>query len=260
MNENILNPPPLPPGGDPTPTTTAEPPPPLRSLFGAVEALVRNPDSIPHHLREAGAGRLIGWLLGVTLVCALVYGFIVGTFSGHEQLWRAPIKVVGGLLFAGAICLPSLYVLSCLGGSRASLAEVAGLLGGLLALMTLLLLSFAPVAWVFSQSTESLTAMGFLHLLLCGVGLIFGLRLLIRGITQFKARSNAGLACWTVIFVFVLLQMTTALRPLIGRADTFLPTEKRFFLQHWGDCLDGRYSTTNASGDDNTGTNPTQRR
>jgi hypothetical protein len=260
MNETILNPPPLPPGGDPSPAAAVEPPPPLRSLFGAVEALVRRPDSMPHHLREAGAGRLIGWLLAVTIVCALVYGFIVGTFSGHEQLWRAPIKVLGGLLFAGAICLPSLYVLSCLGGSRASLAEVTGLLGGLLALMTLLLLSFAPVAWVFSQSTESLTAMGFLHLLLCGVGLIFGLRLLIRGITQFKARSNAGLACWTVIFVFVLLQMTTALRPLIGTADTFLPTEKRFFLQHWGDCIDGKYSATKSDNDVSTEPAPSQRR
>jgi hypothetical protein len=31
--------------------------------------------------------------------------------------------------------------------------------------------------------------------------------------------------------------MSTALRPLLGRAKTFLPPEKKFFLAHWGDCL-----------------------
>jgi hypothetical protein len=40
-----------------------------------------------------------------------------------------------------------------------------------------------------------------------------------------------------VIFVLVVLQMTTALRPILGKADTFLPTENKFFVSHWGDCL-----------------------
>ena len=40
-----------------------------------------------------------------------------------------------------------------------------------------------------------------------------------------------------VIFVLVALQMTTALRPIVGRADTFWPTEKKFFLQYWGESL-----------------------
>jgi hypothetical protein len=40
-----------------------------------------------------------------------------------------------------------------------------------------------------------------------------------------------------VIFLLVMVQMTTALRPLIGTADTLLPTEKRFFLGHWGECI-----------------------
>jgi hypothetical protein len=242
MNENIPNPPPLPTGGNIPTTPALEPPPPIQNLFGAVESLVRHPDHLPFHLGKEGVGRILTWLLVVIVGCGLVYGFIVGTFAGHEQLWRAPLKLTGGLLFAGAICLPSLYVFACLGGAKATLGEVAGLLGGLLALMTVLLLSFAPVAWVFSQSTESLVAMGALHLLLGGVALVFGLRLLQRGFEKFQARSSGGVACWMMLFILVILQMTTALRPFIGRADTFLPTEKRFFLQHWGDCLDGKYS------------------
>jgi hypothetical protein len=49
--------------------------------------------------------------------------------------------------------------------------------------------------------------------------------------------SEAGLRVWVAIFVLVSLQMMTALRPLLGRADTFLPAEKRFFLSHWNACV-----------------------
>ena len=31
--------------------------------------------------------------------------------------------------------------------------------------------------------------------------------------------------------------MTTALRPIIGTSDTFLPREKKFFVAHWLDTL-----------------------
>jgi len=29
----------------------------------------------------------------------------------------------------------------------------------------------------------------------------------------------------------------TALRPIIGTTDTFLPAEKKFFVSHWVECL-----------------------
>ena len=62
---------------------------------------------------------------------------------------------------------------------------------------------------------------------------VFGLRFLRHGFSQFSARSQAGLRIWSVIFLLVVLQMTTAFRPIVGPATTFLPTEKKFFLDHW---------------------------
>ena len=130
-------------------------------------------------------------------------------------------------------------------GGTVTLADIAGLLAGLLALSTLLLFSFAPVAWVFSQSTESIAAMGGLHLFFALIALCFGLRFLLAGFRQWEARALGGAVAWILIFVLVTLQLTTALRPIIGRADTLLPTEKRFFLTHWADCLDGKYDRPN---------------
>src|SRR5947209_17501984 len=95
-----------------------------------------------------------------------------------HQLWAAPVKLALGMLISAVICLPSLYIFTCLSGSQARLAEMCGLLIGLLLLMTLLLVGFAPVAWLFSQSTDSLPWMGVLHLLFWFIAVFFGLRFL----------------------------------------------------------------------------------
>src|SRR6185503_1531455 len=143
-----------------------------------------------------------------------IYGVVVGTFSGGPQLWEAPIKITAGLLISALICLPSLYIFSCLGGSQARLGGVFGLVAGLLSLMTVLLIGFAPVAWVFSQSTDSVPAMGALHLVFWLISTYFGLRFLHNGFAHLSAQRSGGLQVWMIIFLLVALQMTTALRPI----------------------------------------------
>ena len=210
---------------------------PIATMVGAIDAILRQPRRVMYQLRQPGAGRLILAMLFVAIVCSLVYGLVVGSFSMHAQLWAAPVKIAGGLVVSALICLPSLYIFTCLSGSQARLAEMGGLLTGLLMLMTILLVGFAPVAWLFSQSTESVPWMGALHLLFWGIATFFGLRFLEAGFAHSQARSSAGLNTWIVIFVLVAVQMTTALRPIVGTADTFLPAERKFFVSYWSECL-----------------------
>lgn len=210
---------------------------PVRGFVAAIESLLRQPRRVMFQLRQPGGGYLVLVMLLIGVVCSLVYGFVAGTFSGGDQLWAAPVKIAGGLLFSAFICLPSLFIFACLSGAQTRLVEVAGLIAGLVALLSVLLVGFAPVAWVFSQSTESLPAMGALHIAFGLVAMFFGLRFLSAGFRHFSAQSNAGLNFWIVIFLFVALQMTTALRPIIGTAPDFLQKEKKFFLSHWGDCF-----------------------
>jgi len=210
---------------------------PIPNLIVAVESILRQPRRIMFQLRQSGSGKLIVAMIFVAIVCSLIYGAIIGSFSGGVQWWAAPVKVSAGLLICALICLPSLYIFTCLSGSQARLVEIFGLVAGLLMLMTILLIGFAPVAWLFSQSTESLTWMGALHLIFWGIATVFGLRFLENGFSHSKARSGAGLKTWVVIFVLVVLQMTTALRPIVGTAETWMPQEKRFFLSHWWDSI-----------------------
>jgi hypothetical protein len=209
----------------------------IPNVIVAIEAILRQPRRVIFQLRQPGAGNLIATMLLVALVCSLIYGVVAGTFSGGTQLWAAPAKIAAGLMVSALICLPSLYIFTCLSGSRARLVEVFGLLAGLLMLMTILLIGFAPVAWIFSQSTESLAWMGTLHLVFWLIATIFGLRFLKTGFAHSDARSQAGFNTWLVVFLLVALQMTTALRPILGTADTFLPVEKQFFVAHWADSL-----------------------
>jgi hypothetical protein len=214
---------------------------PISGVFAVVEALLRQPRRVMYQLKQPQAGALITSLLIIAVMSALVYGVVAGTFSGGTQIWAAPVKIVIGLLISALICLPSLYIFSCLGGSHARLVEVWGLVAGLLALMTVMLIGFAPVAWVFSQATKSLVAMGVIHLVFWAVATLFGMRFLNAGFQHFSggAGSGLGLKIWMVIFIMVALQMSTALRPILGKADTFLPAaaDKKFFGKHWSDCV-----------------------
>ncbi len=172
----------------------------IPNVIVAIEAILRQPRRVMFQLRQPGAGRLIATMFLVSVVCSLIYGVVAGTFSGGTQLWAAPVKIAAGLMISALICLPSLYIFTCLGGSQARLVEVCGLLAGLLMLMTILLIGFAPVAWIFSQSTESLAWMGTLHLIFWFIATCFGLRFLEAGFSHSNARSLAGFHTWVVIF------------------------------------------------------------
>jgi hypothetical protein len=238
-NTGASTPPLLPsaaPSGATPPGESASDQMPIRGLMGAVESILRQPRRLLRQLREGDSGPIIASLLVIATGCGLVYGFVVGTFSGGTQLWAAPLKMALGLLLSALICLPSLYIFSCLAGARARVSDICGLVAGTVALQTVLLLGFAPVAWIFSQSTGSAVAMGGLHVLFWAVATWFGLRFLHHGFRMLDA-GTGGLKVWAVMFVLVMLQMSTALRPLVGTAPTLLPVEKKFFLVHWLDTM-----------------------
>src|ERR1035438_3724615 len=106
----------------------------ITNVVAAIDSILRHPRRVMFQLRQPNAGKLIAMMLLVSIVCSLIYGVVVGTFSGGAQLWAAPARFSAGLMFSALICLPSLYSFTCLGGSQSRLMEVFGLLAGLLML------------------------------------------------------------------------------------------------------------------------------
>jgi len=236
-----MNPPPLP--SEQTPLFTNnfifEPMPDAGNPIVILESLLKRPGRVVHELHQRRGGILATWLLLFAIVGAAIYGVVVGAQSGGSQLWIAPVKLGLGTLVAILICLPSLYIFTCLGGIDAQLGSASGTLFAAVCLSSILLIGFAPVAWIFSQSTNSIVFMGALHLIFWVIGIRFGLRLIDAMGRFLGAHGKSHLRIWSVIFILVCFQMTTTLRPIVAPSKTFLPTEKKFFLAHWLDSING---------------------
>jgi len=214
-------------------------------LMPSLEALLKRPGSLLHAIKGGEFRSVVVPLAILAVVCLVFYGIVVGGLSGGVQLWVAPVKVVFGTLASALICLPSLYVFLCLGGVEARLKEIVGSLIAMVALSAVMLLGLAPVAWVFSQSTDSVPLMSVMHLVFWAIATGLGARLLGRFLG--RSGSRAQLKGWIAIYLLVCVQMMTSLRPIVGTEATLLPTEKRFFLQHFFEMLSDDVSSVEDS-------------
>ena len=141
-------------------------------------------------------------------------------------------------MFSALICLPSLYIFTCIGGLEARFSTVVGMLCSIVALSGLLLVGFSPVVWLFSVSSTSAVFIGFMLLALWMICVGFGFTLVFRAGKAMGMTNIGHLLVWCVIFLLVTVQMTTTLRPIVGESDTlFNFGEKKFFLQHWSEEL-----------------------
>ena len=202
-------------------------------FFGVIDATLKRPAEVVHALIHSPSPRVMSMLLVTLTVCLAGVGAMMGAFSGGMQYWMVPLKVTVGTVVSALICLPSLYILICLSGGAQSFGQVVRLLLLGLALSGILFLGFIPVAWIFSQATTSVIFMGVLYALIWGTGLFFGLRLLKMSFQFLNCRSMGVIGFWVVVFVLVLLQMSTTLRPLLGPYAPMQPDEKQFFITHW---------------------------
>lgn len=208
-----------------------------KCFIQVVDAILKRPAQVIHELIHGTDAKVPLFLMLILIGCLAATGIVMGSFSGGAQIWAVPLKVVAGTLMSGLICLPSLYILLCLCGGKQNFLQTASVLLLSLALASILLIGFIPVAWIFSQATESPSFMGVLYFLIWGIGLFFGLRLMGTALAFLNKREMGALRLWIFIFGMVLLQMSTTLRPLIGKAEPLKLNEKQFFIGHWSNSI-----------------------
>ncbi|MDQ3037937.1 MAG: hypothetical protein M3Y87_36415 [Myxococcota bacterium] len=202
-----------------------------RGPLAILEALLKSPASVLHDIQRGGSA--LPRLCALVIATMLLTGLVMATFSGGMQLLLVPLKLSAGIFFCALICLPSLHIFSCLAGAEQTLKETWGALLMGVALLGVLLVGFAPVTWVFSQATSSAAFMGALHLMFLLISCVFGLGLVQRSLAAMNRAPVRGTGMWSVLFVLVLLQMTTTLRPLVGSYGGALVEGRLFFLTHW---------------------------
>ena len=211
-------------------------PPPI-SFHTIIEAILKHPARIVYEVINGATLRVTLMMIAIASVCLLIYGGVMGSFSGGPQLWIVPIKIMAGTFLSALLCLPSLYIFSCVAGGQLTLRAATGLLATMITLAGLLLLGLAPIAWLFSQGTGTIIFMGILHLFFWIVVFRFGLRLLTTATSVVSLFSKKVILFWGIIFIMVTLQVATNLRPIIGPYEELKYPTKIFFIEHWSDCM-----------------------
>lgn len=206
-------------------------------FFEYLELLLKKPGKLFYEVNNKPKASHFFVLLIFTTLFLLIYGIIVGSFSGNMQFAISPAKIITGLFLSSFICLPSLYIFSCLGQVKIGFVNIIGNLLIALTLISILLIGFAPVSWVFSQSTTSISFIGFVHIVIYGITVAFAFRVLNKALETVSEQKNSFISVWMTVFVLVSLQMGTSLRPIIGTSDKLLPEEKKFFLTHWFEVM-----------------------
>jgi hypothetical protein len=148
---------------------------------------------------------------------------------------KVPLVALCSLL----LCFPSLYVFTCVAGSPLTLSQTFVLGCSCLAMIGLILVGLAPVAWLFAVSTENLAFVTLLTFLIWLVSIGFAARY----VEKLKAhpffQRQAGIKLWFLILILVTLQMATCMRPMLSQGKAgWWTSEKQFFLSHFGQALE----------------------
>ncbi len=177
--------------------------------------------------------------LGWGLCFHAIYGFAVALFGGWNAAMMTIVKAPLIALCSLGLCLPSLYIFSCVGGIRVTLSQTFALATSILAMIGLLLIGLAPISWLFSVSTERVAFPTLMNVIgwLIAVGFAANLLRYLKK-TQ-TLRQTLGLKWWLIIYIIVSFQMATTMRPLLTKPDSgWWDSGKKFFIVHFLESLD----------------------
>ncbi|MBX7244246.1 MAG: hypothetical protein K1X53_02035 [Candidatus Sumerlaeaceae bacterium] len=210
---------------------------PMAMLAGLLKA----PASVAAAIAgDKGAPNTIALLLVFAGLFHAFFGFAVGLFGGWPVAGVAALKSAAIAYASLVICLPSLYVFSAVGGAYLSFRQTLMLGSAALAMVGILLIGLAPVAWLFSVSTASLPFMVVLTLMIWFTALMFAIRFTGELRAHEGFQRPGGITAWFIVYVLVSFQMTTCLRPILTRTEPgqgWITGQKQFFLAHFDSCF-----------------------
>ena len=178
--------------------------------------LLRDPDQAARGCHEPVALReRAAWALATTLVGGMLFGAVVGSFRGSQQIAYAALKLPLATLAALAICGPAFYALAAALGRVWPFRTVLllALLAG--ARSSLVLLAFAPPLWLAIACGASYHLVKLLAVLVYAAAGASALSLIVRALGKGAGRL-ATAATFVGVFLLVGGQTAWILRPFLG--------------------------------------------
>ncbi|MEB3181753.1 MAG: actin-binding WH2 domain-containing protein [Nostocaceae cyanobacterium] len=202
-----------------------------------------------HFLQEICDGVRLESKITSLLVCSsiffAIYGLIVGASHSFQQAIASGVKLPAFYLLTLVICFPTLYFFNVLFGSRSSFLQHFTVLMTAVAVISVLLFSFAPVTLFFmisSPNDDSYQFFKLLNVFFFGLTGFFGVKFLYEGMQLLSQQDEVGkgtrttiLRSWLFLYAFVGMQLGWFLRPFFGSPgspfELFRPqTQGNFYL------------------------------
>lgn len=223
-------------------------------MIAQIDHLLRNHEEVIAAIQDKSTGsRTTGRCYSIFAVLSAIYGLIMGSFSlmhgytdGVSYSLAAFVKLPLLFLATLAICLPLLYVLNVLIGARAPFKVVFGLLGGSLAVTSILLASCALILAFFMLSTKNYAFIWLLNVGIFALSGVYGvwflgkaMRILAGSGDDAESLSRGAsvqtiIHWWLITFGIVGTQMAWLMRPFIGSPGVhftfFRPQDSNFYI------------------------------
>ncbi len=185
----------------------------------------------------------------LVIVGGAIYGFTMGLRHSFLQAVVSALKVPGLFFITLLICLPTLHFMGLLFGSKINLKQTLTTLLSGVAVNSILLASFAPIAVFFLMSGSQYEFLLLMHVvifIICGAAGLVMVRnnfYLIRRqvMPDEKGTSSLLLPIWMFLYMFVGSQMAYIMAPFVGRDSVFMlfrVPQDNFYTYLWGVVMD----------------------
>lgn len=161
----------------------------------------------------------------ILTICALafIYGLVMGSYHSILQAISAGIKLVLLFLLTLTVCFPSFFIIQKVLGSKLSLKQMTMIILNGILLSSVLAVSFIPIIVFFHFTGGNYHFLQLLHVAIFAFSSVFGLKLIISTLKYacdnmkvYPEIGNVVFKIWIVILVFVGIQLSWNLRPLLA--------------------------------------------
>ena len=199
-------------------------------------------------LEEIDRGKSLDRKILSLLVCSslffALYGAIIGSIHGWLQMLSSAFKLPALYLITLLICLPTLYFLDIIFGSKKTFSQYVTLLLASMSLISVMLFGFAPISLFFRLSINDYSFFQLVNILVFIITGVIGIRFFYQGMLSIIPDETASeslknrkrlIKCWLLLYGFVGSQLGWTLRPFFGTPDQpfalYRDIESNFYIQ-----------------------------
>jgi hypothetical protein len=185
--------------------------------------------------------KIISLLLYSSAFFAL-YGAIIGSTHGWLQMLSSGFKLPALYLLTLLICLPTLYFLDIILGSKRTFTQYVTLLLASMSMISVMLFGFAPVTLFFRLSMNDYSFFLLLNIVIFAITGIIGIKFFDRAMVSLIERESESslnrqklIKFWLILYGFVGSQLGWTLRPFFGAPERpfalFREIESNFYVE-----------------------------